>query len=101
MRPRPHIGKTRFWRIDPQADYGPLNVVSANRIKTGFIADNWDDSLRVAGSLKLGTVTASELMRTLQANRRPSTLAKAIGEIGRIAKTLYLYVIWNWRTTMI
>jgi TnpA family transposase len=84
------IGKTRFWRIDPQADYGPLNVVSANRIKTGFIADNWDDSLRVAGSLKLGTVTASELMRTLQANRRPSTLAKAIGEIGRIAKTLYL-----------
>jgi TnpA family transposase len=84
------IGKARFWRIDPQVDYGPLNVVSANRIKTGFIVDNWDDLLRVAGSLKLGTVSASELMRTLQANRRPSTLAKAIGEIGRIAKTLYL-----------
>ena len=65
-------------------------MVTANRIKTGFIADNWDDLLRVAGSLKLGTVTASELMRTLQANRRSSTLAKAIGEIGRIAKTLYL-----------
>jgi TnpA family transposase len=46
--------------------------------------------LRVAGSLKLGTVSASELMRTLQSSGRPSTLARAIGELGRIAKTLYL-----------
>jgi TnpA family transposase len=44
----------------------------------------------VAGSLKLGTVSASDLMRTLQAPRRLSTLARSIGELGRIAKTLYL-----------
>jgi TnpA family transposase len=46
--------------------------------------------LRVVGSLKLGTISASELMRSLLRSRRPSTLARAIGELGRVPKTLYL-----------
>ena len=46
--------------------------------------------LRVAGSLKLGTVSASELLKTVLRSKNPSTLAKAIGELGRIPKTLYL-----------
>ena len=46
--------------------------------------------LRVAGSLKLGTVSASELIRSLLKSDRPSALAQAIIEVGRINKTLYL-----------
>lgn len=46
--------------------------------------------LRVAGSLKLGTVSALEIMQILQRGKKPSTLAKALQELGRIAKTLYL-----------
>lgn len=38
----------------------------------------------------MGTVSASELMRILQSGGSPSTLSKAIGELGRVAKTLYL-----------
>ena len=59
------IGETRFWRIDESANYGALNGLARNRVNTELIANNWDDLLRVAGSLKLGTVSASELMRTL------------------------------------
>jgi TnpA family transposase len=44
----------------------------------------------VAGSLKLGAVKASDLVRALQAGSRPSELAKAIAEVGRIAKSLFL-----------
>jgi len=84
------IGEARFWRISKSADYGKLNGLACHRIKMSLIRQNWDDLLRVAGSLKLGTVSASELMRTLQSSGRPSTLARAIGELGRIAKTLYL-----------
>jgi len=62
-------GEARFWRVDPSADYGPLNGISRNRIRTNLISDNWDDLLRIAGSLKLGTITASEFVRTLQARR--------------------------------
>ena len=84
------IGEARFWRIDETADYGPLNRLARNKINTDLIASNWDDMLRVAGSLKLGTVSALDLMRSLQRGNTPSTLSKAIGELGRIAKTLYL-----------
>ena len=37
-----------------------------------------------------GTVRASELIRALQRGGRPSSLARTISEIGRIAKTLHL-----------
>jgi TnpA family transposase len=84
------IGETHFWRIDPQADYGPLNGLARNRINLDLIARNWDDMLRVAGSLKLGTVNPSTLIRALQGGGRPTTLARAISEVGRIAKSLHL-----------
>jgi TnpA family transposase len=84
------IGKTRFWRIDKKARYGALNKVARHRINEERIVDNWDDILRVVGSLKLGQITASELMKMLQAGKGSSVLAKAITEVGRIAKTHYL-----------
>lgn len=84
------IGKTRFWRVDKSARYGPLHKVARHHINVARIVDNWDDVLRVAGSLKLGQISASELMKMLQAGKGSSTLAKAIAEIGRIAKTMYL-----------
>lgn len=46
--------------------------------------------MRIAGSLKLGTVQASELVRSLLKSERPSSLAQAIIELGRINKTIYL-----------
>lgn len=61
-----------------------------NTIKTSLIQDNWEDILKVVGSLKLGTVKASDLMRVLHPGPKQSELSKAIAEIGRIAKTLFL-----------
>jgi TnpA family transposase len=84
------VGEARFWRLDTNADYGVLDKLARQRVKTHLIEQNWDDLLRVAGSLKLGTVSAQEIMRALQLGKKPSTLAKAIGELGRVAKTLYL-----------
>ncbi len=84
------LGVARFWRLDPRADYGPLDGVARQRVNTALIAAHWDDLLRVAGSLRLGTVSASALLRTLQRDGRPATLARAIGELGRIPKTLHL-----------
>ena len=84
------IGEARFWRMDPSADYGVLNFLARNRISMGLIEQNWDDMLRVAGSLKWGTVSASELIRSLLRSKRPSSLTRAISELGRIPKTLFL-----------
>jgi TnpA family transposase len=66
------------------------NGLARHRVKPALIVQHWDDLLRVAGSLKMGTVRASELIRSLQRGGRASTLGRAIGELGRIPKTLHL-----------
>ncbi len=84
------IGEARFWRLDPTADYGVLNAIARSRVNTDLITRNWDDILRVAGSLQQGTVSASELMRSILRSKHPSTLTRAIGALGRIPRTLYM-----------
>lgn len=84
------IGGSRFWRVDQEADYGALNALAAQRINTTLITEHWEDLLRLAGSLKFGTVQASGLIRTLQTKDRPTRLARALEEVGRLVKTLYI-----------
>ena len=83
-------GEAIFWRVNKDADYGILNELARGNAHPNLIEQHWDDMLRIAGSLKLGTVQASELIRSLLKSERPSGLAKAIIELGRINKTLYL-----------
>ncbi len=83
------IGGTRFWRIDSQADYGLLNRIARQKVNLELIAQHWDDLLRLAGSLKLGKVSPAGIMRTLQTGDRPTRLAQALAEFGRIDKTLH------------
>jgi TnpA family transposase len=84
------IGDARFWRIDKAADYGPLNGLARNRINIDLVTQNWEDMLRLAGSLKLGRIHAGAIMRVLQVKDRPTTLARALAELGRIIKTLHM-----------
>lgn len=84
------IGGTRFWRIDPHADYGDLNALARQRVNTSLFIENWDDMLRLIGSLKLGRVPAMGIMRSLQVADRPTRLAQAVAEFGRIEKTLHV-----------
>jgi TnpA family transposase len=53
------------------------------------IIECWDDLLRVAGSMKLGWVTASLFITRLQSSPRQNALAVALKEHGRLTKTLY------------
>lgn len=84
------LDECRFWRMDRDADYGGLNGISRNVVNTSIISKNWDDLLRVAGTLKSGKVCASDFMRTLRSSSRQPALSKALSELGRLAKTLYL-----------
>lgn len=83
-------GESVFWRVDKAANYGVLDDLARSCVNTHKIEQHWDDMMRVAGSLKLGTVQASELIRSLLKSDRPCSLAQAIIEAGRLNKTLYL-----------
>jgi TnpA family transposase len=84
------VGGARFWRIDSKADYGILNDISNHKINEASLRKHWEDILQVAVSLKLGHVSASDLVRSLFRKNKPSGLAKALMNLGRIIKTLYL-----------
>lgn len=84
------IGGARLWRIDKGADYGPLGDIAEGKINTRLIIENWEDLVRLAGSLKLGHLKAEGVMRILQVRDRPTTLAKALMQLGRLIKTLHV-----------
>ena len=84
------LDSVRYWRLDKEVDYGALEGLSKNVVNQNRIAEQWDDVLRLVGSLKLGTVKAPEVMRVLAREGSLSGLGKAVAEIGKVAKTLYL-----------
>jgi len=80
----------RLWYTGPHAGYGPLAGLARHRINTRIIIENWDQICRLTASLRGGTVTASAILRTLQRGPNPSSLARALAELGRIIKTLHV-----------
>ena len=85
-----NLGDSVAFNLESDTDYGPFNNFASHKVRMGLIAQYWDDLLRLAGSLKLGLVQAGGLMRTLQTHDRPTPLARALEELGRIIKTLYM-----------
>ncbi len=84
------ICETTLCRIDPDVSYGIFDQLPYKKINVHRIKENLDDMFRVAGSLKMGTVSASELIRSLLRSDRPSSLTRAISELGKIPKTIYM-----------
>ena len=84
------IGSSRYWRMNRKTKYGKLDGIAKNQIDEKQIAHHWDDILRLVGSLKLGTANAIDVMRVLAREGSLSGLGKAVQEVGRVAKTLYL-----------
>jgi len=58
-------------------------------INSKLIAAQWQEVLRLATSIRQGTVTASLILRKLGSYPRQNSLAAALREIGRIERTLF------------
>lgn len=90
-----HLAKTKLWRIDTAADYGPLNRATQGRIDLGLIARNWDDILRLICSIHSGKTRAQDALRILIRKGRISSLGQAIVHYGRIMKTRHLLALFD------
>ena len=80
----------RLWRINAAANYGPLQGLARNRINTSLITSQWDQICRLTASLEARTVTPSAILRSLQRGPNPSSLGRALAELGRVIKTLHV-----------
>ncbi len=84
------IGDQRLYRMDLAKKYGNLDSQLKGKINRDLIERHWDALLRIAGSLKMGWVTASLFISKLQSRPRQNTLVRALREYGRLAKTLFI-----------
>jgi TnpA family transposase len=84
------LGEQRLFRVDEAADYPQVRQLLRGKINRELILDRWEDLLRVAGSLKLGWVTASLLIGKLHAMPRQNSLVKLLHEYGRLVKTNFI-----------
>jgi TnpA family transposase len=80
----------RTWRIDRDADYGPLNMAARGRIDLARIRRHWPDILRIVASIYTGQVRAYDVIRMLQRDGNPTPLGEAIQAYGRIFKSLHI-----------
>ncbi|MFD7541897.1 Tn3 family transposase [Streptomyces sp. NPDC059819] len=86
-----HLGDKTMCRMEPGADYGPLQEATRTQIDRTLIERHWDDILRVVCSIHDGHVRAHDVIRgVLHRNSRLTELGKAIAHYGRIAKTLHI-----------
>ena len=65
-------------------------MISSDRLNIKHIRAHWDEILRLAASIKQGTVTASLMLRKLSSYPRQNGLAIALRELGRIERTLFI-----------
>jgi TnpA family transposase len=66
-----------------------LVSLAARAISLRVISDHWFELLRLALSIKLGTVTASVILRKLAAYPRQNGLALALRELAKLERTLF------------
>jgi TnpA family transposase len=84
------IGDQQLYRLTREQRPRHLAPRIKATIRQDFILRHWDDLPRLAGSLKLGWVTASLFISKLQAYPRQNVLARALQEYGRLVKTRFI-----------
>ncbi len=80
--------KNLYLPDDPK-NYPALASFLGEKINQKVILTQWSEYLRLATSIKQGTVTASLMLRKLASYPRQNGLALALREIGRIERTIF------------
>ena len=79
----------RLYVFEGRKRYGLLQSLVAGTVSEKLFEENWTEILRLAASVRAGTVAPSALLKRLAAYPRQNTLAKALRDIGRIERTLF------------
>lgn len=85
------IGDQQLYRLANDDTFYPnLNFRLKGKVNLEGIQQRWNDLLRIAGSLKLGWMTASLLISKLQAYPRQNKLTQLLQEYGKLIKTIFI-----------
>ena len=85
----PDLKHRRLYSFGKPSAYPTLEPLIAGRINVALIRAHWPEILRIAASIRTGTVTASLIMRQLASYPRQNGVAAALRELGRLERTLF------------
>ncbi len=83
------LSDKRLFTTTGKKNYPAINALIGGTINVRHIRTQWDEILRLAASIKQGTVTASLILRKLGSYPRQNGLAVALREVGRIERSLF------------
>ncbi len=84
------LGDKKLYIPKGDVGYDGLKPMIGRTLNIKQIRAHWDVILRLATSIKQGTVTASLMLRKLGGYPRQNGLAVALRELGRIERTLFI-----------
>ncbi|PHB04928.1 DDE transposase [Bacillus wiedmannii] len=84
------LSDSKLFTIDKASEYPKLEAILRGQINIKVIEENYEDVLRLAHSIREGTVSASLIMGKLGSYSRQNSLATALREMGRIEKTIFI-----------
>lgn len=84
------LNERRLYSLSSLAPWPTLRPLVAGPINVRAIEEHWDETLRLVASIRAGTVTASVMLRKLAGYPRQNPVARALREIGRVERTLFM-----------
>ncbi len=84
------LNDRKLFVIDKHADYGVLATMIGGTVDLGVVEENWDEVLRLAASIRAGTVPPSVILKKIAAVPRQNALNKALREIGRVERSIFM-----------
>ncbi|MCV3211472.1 Tn3 family transposase [Mesorhizobium sp. YC-39] len=89
----------KFHTFEKGDAYPALSNHIGAPINTTLILDHWDDLLHLAASITTRAVVPSTILKKLSASPKESQLAKALRELGRIERSLFM-IEWYSSSTL-
>ncbi|MFP7442584.1 MULTISPECIES: Tn3 family transposase [Bacillus] len=84
------LSDSKLFTLEKASKYPKLESILRGQINIKIIKENYEDVLRLAHSIREGTVSASLIMGKLGSYSRQNSLATALREMGRIEKTIFI-----------
>ncbi|GEC91045.1 MULTISPECIES: Tn3 family transposase [Paenibacillaceae] len=84
------LSDSKLYVIGKPSDFPKLENLLRGQIDMKVIRDNYDDVLRLAHSIREGKVSGALIMGKLGSYARQNRVAKALREMGRIEKTIFI-----------
>ncbi len=84
------LATSKLYTIGSPKEFSNIESLIRGQINMKLICDNYDDVLRLAHSIREGIVSGALIMGKLGSYTRQNKVAKALREIGRIEKTIFI-----------